>query len=390
MSGGSEEKTEKPTPKKVKENRKEGRVPRTPEFGAWAAMLAVAYLFKWLVGRAAESIRTLMARAVGSSGETTVDQALALLRDGAMTVLWLSVGLGLGILVIGVLAGAAQGGVHIATKSLKPKWSRLNPLEGAKRLFGPNALWEGGKVLLKSSVVAFFVWQAVQHLMPIVGGLVPVSAAIELVADEATMLIRNVAIAGLIAAAVDYLVQRKRLGKQTRMTKKEVRDENKQSEGDPLIRHAMRSRQMAAARNRMMVDVPTADVVLVNPTHVAVALRYEADKSAPRVVAKGAGAIAARIRERAEESRVPLVEDVPLARALHASCEIGQEVPAELYQAVAQVLAYIFSRRDQGVVAGRHRSPRDERDVPEVSRGRRRRPVVNAGADASGLATAGR
>ena len=122
----------------------------------------------------------------------------------------------------------------------------------------------------------------------------------------------------------------------------------------------------------MMADVPQADVVLVNPVHVAVALRYEADRGTPRVVAKGAGAVAARIRELAESSRVPLVEDVPLARALHAGCEVGQEIPPELYHAVAQVLAFVLSRRARGSAAGRHRSPRTESTLPALTRGRRR------------------
>jgi flagellar biosynthetic protein FlhB len=124
----------------------------------------------------------------------------------------------------------------------------------------------------------------------------------------------------------------------------------------------------------MMADVPQADVVLVNPVHVAVALRYESSRGTPRVVAKGAGAVAARIRAVADEHRVPMVEDVPLARALHASCEVGQEIPSELYHAVAQVLAFVLSRKARGVAAGRHRSPRSEAELPPVDRraGRRR------------------
>ena len=136
------------------------------------------------------------------------------------------------------------------------------------------------------------------------------------------------------------------------MTKKEVRDEHKQSEGDPHMKGAIRSRQLAAARNRMMAAVPEADVVLVNPTHVAVALRYDPAKGTPRVVAKGAGLIATRIRELAEANRVTLVEDIPLARALHGGCEIGQEIPPQLYHAVAQVLAFVLSMRAAGRACG--------------------------------------
>lgn len=376
-----DEKTEKPTPKKIKESRKEGQVPRTPEIGAWAAMLAFGLLLHWLVGWGADSLRELMIRSTAVAGDPSTDDALVLLREGSVTGLVLSLALGLGVLAIGVLAAAGQGGIHMATKTLKPKWSRLNPLQGAKRMFGPHALWEGAKVLVKSSVVALLVWRAVDGLMPLLGGLLPMDVAMQLVAEQATGLIRDAAVAGLIAAAADYAVQRRRIGKQIRMSKHEVKQENKQSEGDPLVRSALRSRQLAAARNRMMADVPQADVVLVNPVHVAVALRYESDKGAPRVVAKGAGVVAARIRERAREARVPLVEDVPLARALHTACEVGQEIPAELYQAVAQVLAFVLSRKSQGAAAGQHRSPREDADLPAVTRaGRRRRPDVGVGA----------
>jgi flagellar biosynthetic protein FlhB len=172
------------------------------------------------------------------------------------------------------------------------------------------------------------------------------------------------------------------------MTKKEVRDEHKQSEGDPMVKGQIRSRQLAAARNRMMADVPEADVVLVNPTHVAVALRYDPAKGTPRVVAKGAGVVATRIRELAVTHRVAMVEDVPLARALHAGCEVGQEIPPQLYHAVAQVLAFVLSLRAGGHPAGRHRTPRTGEPLPEVPRaGRRRRP---ASAESSGPAATGR
>jgi len=138
------------------------------------------------------------------------------------------------------------------------------------------------------------------------------------------------------------------------------------------MKGALRSRQLAAARNRMMADVPKADVVLVNPTHVAVALRYDPAKGTPRVVAKGAGLIATRIRELAEVSRVTLVEDIPLARALHSGCEIGHEIPPQLYNAVAQVLAFVLSMRAAGVPPGRHRTPRSGEPLPDVPRAGRR------------------
>ncbi|HEX5771550.1 MAG TPA: EscU/YscU/HrcU family type III secretion system export apparatus switch protein [Nocardioidaceae bacterium] len=371
MSSG-EEKTEKPTPKKVKENRKEGKVPRTQELGSWGALLVVALLLSWLVGNGTDRIRELMLRSLALVEDPDPAKVLALLREGTVTGLLIALALGFGVMVVSVAGGAAQGGIFFATKSLKPKWSKLNPIQGAKRIFGAQAWWEGAKLLLKSSVVGLLVWRAVQELMPLLGGLVPMHVALDMAAATATGLMRDVAVAGLVAAAADYAFQRRKMGKQTRMTKKEIRDEHKMTEGDPLVKSAIRSRQLAAARNRMMADIPQADVVLVNPVHVAVALRYESSRGTPRVVAKGAGAVAARIRAVADENRVPMVEDVPLARALHASCEVGQEIPPELYHAVAQVLAFVLSRKAKGVAAGRHRSPRTDGSLPAVDPRERR------------------
>lgn len=374
----SDAKTEKPTPKKLKEARKEGQVARTPELGAWAAMLVLSILLNTVVGHGSESMRELMIRATMLADEPTTNQALELFHDGAMTALTMSVFLGLGVLLIAILGAAGQGGIHLATKVAKPKWSRLNPLQGAKRLFGPQALWEGVKVLIKSGVVSLLVWRAIKGLMPMLGGIIPMSTALEILATQVTSLIRDVAAAGLVMAAADYAMKRRQIGKQVRMTKHEVKQEHKQSEGDPMVKNAIRSRQHATARNRMMADVPQADVILVNPTHVAVALGYDPDRGAPRVLALGAGVIAAKIREKATEARVPLVADVALARALYSSCKVGQEIPAELYSAVAQVLAFVISRRSHGISGGQHRSPRGETELTKVPRaGHRRKSIAS-------------
>jgi flagellar biosynthetic protein FlhB len=200
---------------------------------------------------------------------------------------------------------------------------------------------------------------------------------IDRTAMTALSMVRNVAVFGVVMAAADYLVQRRQVGKQTKMSKEDVKQEHKQAEGDPMLKGAIRSRQLAMSRNRMMADIPTADVVLVNPTHVAVALRYDPERGAPRVVARGAGVIAAAIREKAGESDVPLVRDVPLARAIYSSCQVGQEIPAELFAAVAQVLAFVISRRTRGQRGGEHGTPRPDAPLPEVTAkaGQRRRDV---------------
>src|SRR6478609_4584028 len=381
MSG---EKSEKPTAKKNRENRKEGKVPRTQELGAWSALALFMLTVPKLLSHELETLRDLMARCFVLSGNADIPRALDLLGDGLWHFLVVVLLLGTGIMLVGVAGAIAQGGFYIATKAVKPKFSKLNPLQGLKRLFSMRTLWEGAKMLLKSAIVAVLAWTAMKSVLPLVGGLVPMQVVIDATAVTALGLLRNVALFGVVMAVADYLVQRHQVGKQTKMTKEEVKQEHKNSEGDPLLKGAIRSRQLAASRNRMMADVPSADFVLVNPTHVAVALRYDPERGAPRVVARGAGVIATAIREKAGEAQVPLVRDVPLARALYTSTTVGQEIPAELFAAVAQVLAFVISRRTRGQRGGEHGSPRRDPAVPTViPAGRRRR-------EASGPALASR
>ncbi len=367
-----EEKTEAPTAKKKKQSRKEGQVPRTQELGGWLTLLALGLTLDFAAGHEIKALMALMSDCLRALSDADVEVALELLGRGMKHVMLVLVALGSAVMLIGVVSALAQGGFFLATKAVQPKLSKLNPLPGAKRMFGPQALWEATKVIVKSAVVALICYTAIRQVMPLIGGLVPMTATLDIGHDRIVSLLRTVAVAGLVMAAADYAFQRRKVGKQVRMTKHEVKQEGKQSEGNPLIKSAIRSRQLAAARSRMMTSVPSADVVLVNPTHIAGALKYDPDGGAPKVVAKGAGMIAARIRERAEEARVPLVRDVPLARALHSSCKVGQEIPIELFAAVAQVLAFVIGRRTQGARGGSYSSPRPSADVPAVPRVRRR------------------
>ncbi|MDN4173543.1 EscU/YscU/HrcU family type III secretion system export apparatus switch protein [Nocardioides sp. SOB77] len=369
----SDDKTEKPTPKRRKEARKEGQVARTQELGAWSALLLVSLALPALLRHELESLSALLERCLASAEGADVPMALELLAEAGGHILLTLVVLGCCVMVVGVAGALAQGGFFVATKTVTPNLKKLDPLKGFKRIFGPQAWWEGAKMLVKCALVAGLVWLGVDAMLPILGGFVPVGVVLDAVGGEALTMLRNVAVAGLVMAAVDYAVQRRRIGKQTRMSKDEVKREHKQSEGDPLVKSAIRSRQLAASRNRMLADVPTADVVLVNPTHVAVALRYDESSPAPRVVARGAGLVAQRIREAAVAHDVPLVRDVPLARALYAAGDVGREIPVELFAAVAQVLAFVISRRSRGQRGGEHRTPRPTDDVPAVAR--RRRPA---------------
>jgi flagellar biosynthetic protein FlhB len=372
-SGGGE-KTEKPTAKRKKESRKEGQVARTPDLGGWITVLVLGMAMPVLLTKELTAWSTFIERCLRLTEHPSTSLALSLMHEGASHVFWTLLTLCSIVMVIGIASALAQGGFALATKQVKPSAKKLNLITGFKRIFGPQAVWEGAKILIKSTFVAVLVYVGIRGLMPLVGGLVPIAAVLEEVRGSALGLMRNIAIAGLVMAAADYAMQRRRIGKQTRMSKEEVKQEYKQSEGDPMLKSAIRSRQLATSRNRMMADIATADVVLVNPTHVAVALRYEPSTGAPRVVARGAGAVAAKIRERAAEERIPLVRDIPLARALYSSTQVGQAIPSELFVAVASVLAFVISRRTVGSYGGEHRSPRTETELPEVPAiGRRRR-----------------
>jgi flagellar biosynthetic protein FlhB len=353
-----EDKTEKPTARRRKEARRDGRgTPRTPELGAWLSLLVMAVLLPRSLRSATSLFRKLMVEAVAGFQEPTAATAQRVLGDGLSGIAGVVAPLaGAGVLVA-LVAAAAQGGVHVAPKKLKPDFKHLNPIKGLKRLVGVQTLWEAAKSVIKTGIIGLVLWLAVRRMLPrlAMSGSLPISSVIGPTSDAIITMIRISAVAGVAIALADYLVARRRTEKSLRMTKHEVKQENKQSEGDPHMRAAIRSRQMRMSRNRMMADLATADVVVVNPTHVAVALRYEPHRGAPRVVAKGAGAVAAKIRERAMEHRVPMVEDVPLARGLYKQCAIGQEVPAELFAAVARVLALVMSLKRRGTAAGLHR-----------------------------------
>jgi flagellar biosynthetic protein FlhB len=353
------EKTEQPTAQKLKKAKQEGQIGRSQDVGAWFGMLAASIVLPMTLGKAMDHARELMAKIPDVVADPDPALAMGILKDGLMSAAMAVLPLALTMMAVGVAAAGAQGGIRVATKLFIPKFSRLNPLPGIKKMFGPQALWEGTKALVKTAVLAGVLYMTMKDIVPLLmtAGRMQLGSLLGVINDATMALIRAASVAGIAMAAADYFVVRRRTNKQLRMTKEEVKQENKNTEGDPHLKGHIRARQMAMSRNRQMADVPTADVVLVNPTHVAVALRYDPAKGAPRMVAKGSGAIATKIRELATEHRIPMVQDVPLARALHGGCEIGQEIPAEFYGAVAKVLAFVMSLKARGSAAGVHRNP---------------------------------
>jgi flagellar biosynthetic protein FlhB len=373
-SSDKHSKTEKATPKKVADARKEGQVAKSQDVAAWMQVLIASLVLPFVFRQLLRLVERLFARTADLIEKPDKAAAVGLLGEGMQGSLLVVAPLALGLMLVGVISTAAQVGLKPSGKALKPQLKRLNPLPGIKRIMGPEASWEAIKALLKLTVCTVFAYRTLSGFVPSLldSGRLSLMSVVPAVASSAVALMQAVAAAGLVLAAVDYVMQRRKLGKKLMMTKQEVKDEHKKAEGDPMLKGAIRQRQMEMSRNRMMAEVANADVLLVNPTHVAVALKYDPASGAPRVVAKGAGTVAAKLREKASENRVPLVQDIPLARALHRSCELGDAIPPELYAAVARVLAFVFSLRARGAAGGTHALPSAGPLPVPAPRGRRR------------------
>jgi flagellar biosynthetic protein FlhB len=347
----SGERTEAATPRRLQQLRADGRAPRSPELGSAIGLLAGCLILQSTAATAAGRLEGLITGVLTDLGTTgraqDVDLLWAQQAFGKAGEAWLlSVAPLLVVLpMLGLGIGFAQGSVF-SLKSLF-HFDSLNPLNGFRRLFSLQALVGLGRSLAKVALVAGLTWrglmQTAQNLPRIDGSTDPHAMAAFL--GQAMLDVGLPAAEVLLVLAIaDYAYQRWSFARSARMTKQEVKEEHKQQEGDPLVKGQIRSKQrrMAMAR-RQMQEVPSATVVVTNPTHIAVALKYERGMSSPKVLAKGADLLAERIKNIAREAGVPLVENVPLARGLYKSVEVGDEIPVELYQAVAEVLAYVYS-----------------------------------------------
>jgi flagellar biosynthetic protein FlhB len=350
----AEEKTEAATPHKREEVRKEGQVAKSGEIGTTLIILVGFYVIKAALTFAIERIynlaRHILSQAAAWNGTADYVYSLYLLvlKEALIVVLPVFAAL----FVVGFAAQAVQVGFMFNLNLIKPQFNRINPLEGFKRLFSKRALVEFLKSVLKIAVVGWIVYSQVRQRIPWLANLasVDITHSFLLISNSVFSVVQMIGMTLLILAVTDYFYQRWEFEKNIRMTKQEIKEEFKQTEGDPLIRSRIRQKQREIASRRMMQAVPTADVVITNPTHYAVALLYQADKmAAPEVVAKGAGLIALKIRETAEEHGVPTVENPPLARSLYKSVEIGQQIPAELYPAVAEVLAFVYRLKNRAL-----------------------------------------
>jgi flagellar biosynthetic protein FlhB len=339
--------TEKPTRKRRQKARRDGRVARSIEVNSTAVLLAtvasLALTASRLLSRSEEVVSGGLARS-GSPALASTAGVHELAFWGLRSFAWAVAPTMLAAVAAGVLASVLQVGARFTPRALQPSFAKLNPAAGLRRMFAPSSLVELVKSLLKTAVVGAVAFQAVWRRLPTMGSLVGLPPGALLVETAHTLLSVALRVGAALAliAALDYAWQRYKHERSLHMTKDEVRKELKEMDVAPELKGRMRRRQSELARHRMLADVPTADVVVVNPTHYAVALRYDGSQPAPEVVAKGIDLVALAIRRAAEEAGVSIVHEPPLARALYRDVEIGQAIPEEFFTAVAHVLAFVF------------------------------------------------
>jgi flagellar biosynthetic protein FlhB len=346
MAEDADQKTEEPSQRKLDDAREKGQVVLSREVVNWFMMLAIAVTMLLLAPMVASGLRRALQRFIEKAGALRLDSSLVPTLLDSLGTVALVIAAPLALMMAAAVAGTAmQTGLIFAVEKLTPDFNHVSPVQGAKRMFSQRALVEFGKGLLKILIVGGVVaWLLLPELdrLPLLPSLALGEMLKEIYALVLRLVIGVVAVTTVLAV-LDYLYQRFDFRKSMRMSKQEVREEYKRTEGDPQIKARIRQIRTERARRRMMAAVPDASVVITNPTHFAVALQYEMSRNnAPRVVAKGADLIAARIREIAKANEVPIVENPPLARTLYAAVEIDQEIPPEHYKAVAEVISYVF------------------------------------------------
>lgn len=352
MADDGKDKTEEPTGKKLSDARDEGKVAKSMEINSLAVFgsgLIMLYITKNSVGtQLSEFTIDIFSRI------NTLDLNKAMLQTYFFkwTLFFFSVTAPviLAILIVSFASNVAQVGLKFKGKVFKPKLSKFNFFANAKNLlFSSRSAIELFKAVIKLAIIAVFTYSILSKLIEDSFHLAELSIeeTVAFMIDSSFTLVWKIILFYVLIAGSDFIFQKMKFKKDMMMTKQEVKDENKQSEGDPEIKQRIRKQMLKMAFKRMMKDVPKADVVITNPTHFAVAVKYEMNKDgAPKVIAKGMDELAQRIKKIANDNNVPLHEDVQLARALYKSCEVGDEIPTKLFKAVAQILAYIYQMKN--------------------------------------------
>jgi flagellar biosynthetic protein FlhB len=363
------ERTEPASERRLEQAREEGQIARSPELSAFAVMLAALATLWVMSGPVMKGLARLVTESLSFDAAAAHDPGtmLSRLSGSAFDALLIAAPVLVAVVAAALVAPLLIGGWAFA---FKVDFQRLDPLKGITRLFSLRGATELLKAILKASVIgigaAVVLWKSRDSMLAVAGQ--PLDVALATVGELVMTSVLAVAAVMIAIVAVDVPLQLWQYARGLRMSKDELKREAKEMEGDPHVKAAIRTQQRAAARKRMMAAVPTADVVVTNPTHYAVALKYdEASMRAPTVVAKGADLVAARIRGIAETNRVPILEAPRLARVLFAHTEIGEQIPEKLYTAVAEVLAYVFRLRHRERFGGPEQAPLGEIEVsPEL------------------------
>jgi flagellar biosynthesis protein FlhB len=353
MPGDAGEKTEAPTPRRREEARQSGQIAHSPDLQAAVVLLGAIIALNAMGGRMLKDLLEGIGFFLGRSEPIplTTGQVTGLGANAVRLIAKVSLPVMLIAMVLGVATALAQVGWLFTTKPLQPRWDKLNPIAGASRLFSTRGLVRLGMSVLKLMVVGTVAYVTIKSkLLQIVHTLnMDHWALFGMAAELVFSLAIRMALVLLILAILDYAWQRYRLEEDLKMSKEEVKEEMRRMEGDPIIKQRQRRVQQQLSLQRMRHEVPKADVVVTNPTELAIAIKYDADSmGAPRVVAKGQGFIAAQIRHIAIQHGVPIVERKPLAQALYRLVEVGEEIPPQFYKAVAEILAYVYELTGKG------------------------------------------
>jgi flagellar biosynthetic protein FlhB len=344
----AEEKTEEASPRRKQEARKKGQVAKSPEVNSAIILLlgfmSLKVFFPYMFNELQDFIRSFLEQ-LNHVEEFNIDYLMTILISTAIITGKVLFPLVLSIMIGGVVANYIQVGFMFSTEPLMPKFERINPIEGAKRIFSKRALMELAKSLIKIGAVSYIVYKGIREEFDIFPKMLDmdIQESLVFIGQLVLKIAFQVGLMLLVLAIIDFAFQKWDFNRSMRMSKQEVKQEFKQTEGNPQVKGKIKEKQRQMALRRMMQEVPKADVVITNPTHYAVALKYDGvTMNAPVIVAKGQDLVAQKIKEKAKEHSVAIVENKPLARALYRSCEIGEIVPPDLFQAVAEVLAFVY------------------------------------------------